>query len=123
MLKAIFKTLFSISISGSGFYTAYLYLSSIDSRNNPILLLISVTLVTIGIFLLFKIGSSDATVAAMTNADTSNIIKGPLVTDQEGLASTLAKNNKLVGQWADAATQKDKMRLLEISAAAEEQKE
>jgi hypothetical protein len=119
MFRAILKTLFSLSVSGSGLYTAYIYVSGLNSGSSPILLALSAALVTAGVYLLVRIGSSNATAAVMTNSDTSDIVKGPLVTDKEGLASTLAKNNKLVGQWADANTQKDKMRLLEISAAAE----
>ena len=110
MIKVIAKTSLGLLLCASGFYLGYLYLAN----NYTAFLLIPVVLIILaGFYVLMRAGKSDVTV-----------VKKPVIketsTNKESLTDTLLKNNELSSKWAKTVEKRDRLKLLEISAASEE---
>jgi len=116
VLKIIVKTVLGLLISAFGFFFGFLYLIKIEESFSFLFLLPAAILVIFGIYILMCAGESDATVIKKPDV--------PLVekdnTDAE-LEEIFDKNKKLSSDWAKTVEKRDRLKLLEISGAAEEQ--
>lgn len=113
MIKVISKTFLGLLISGLGFYLAYFYLTEMDKGLTPLILIPSGFLIILGVYLLIRAGKSDVTIVKKPDLNESSTVK-------KGLADTLIKNNELSSKWAKTVEKRDRLKLLEISAASEE---
>jgi hypothetical protein len=116
MLKVILKTFLGLLITALGFCLTFFYLIKIDDGCTPLLLIPAVALIIGGIYLLMRAGKSDVTVIKkpdmpLAAKDASNA----------GLEEVFNKNNQLSSQWAKTVEKRDKLKMLEISGAVEEQ--
>jgi hypothetical protein len=116
VLKIVLKTFFGLLISVFGFSLVFLYLIKIEENFSFLLLLPAVLLIIVGAYILIKAGKSDVTVIKkpdmpLVKKDNSNA----------ALEEIFDKNNKLSSEWASTVEKRDRLKLLEISGAAEEQ--
>lgn len=115
IVKVIIKTFLGLLVLLLGFYMAYYYISSLDT-SNPLILIFSLALIVVGIIILVKVGKSGETIMA-------NFKKENLQEDKsrvEERENFLEKNAKISAEWTKTVEKKDKLRTLEIAAAAEE---
>jgi hypothetical protein len=115
MIKIIFSTIAGLFITTSGFYISYLYLRSLEETTSPLLLILSLPLIAFGIFLLIIAGKSNASIAMAPDKDAENLP----IPEGDSLKQVLEQNNAMVDDWANTVSKRDKLKLLEISAAAE----
>jgi hypothetical protein len=110
MLKVLLFTFIGLASTGSGVFLSYL------SINKPFLLIPSVPLLIIGIFLIIK--ASRKNEQLLINEDTS-----PLLPPQnfDNFKNIAEKNNQIVHEWIKESENKDKLKILEIAAAVEEE--
>jgi len=113
MLSVILKTLLGLLISALGFFLGYFYLSEMEKGCTPLLLVPAFFLICLGVYILIKAGNSEETV--IKKSDMS------LAKDKAGLVDVFNKNNALSSKWAKTVEKRDRLKLLEISGAAEEQ--
>jgi hypothetical protein len=114
--KVIFNTFLGILSSTSGVYIGYLYLESLNENSRPWLLLLSLPLVALGVFLLVQASRSGAPLNIKDGETTSGM---PSTAGK--FENLLKKNNELADEWSKTVEDKDKLKILEIAAAAEEQ--
>ncbi len=113
MIKVISKTFLGLFIAGLGFYLAIFYLTEMDKGLTPLILAPSVLLIILGVYLLMRAGKSDETIVKKPDLPKNATVK-------EDLADTLLKNSELSSKWAKTVEKRDRLKLLEISAASEE---
>jgi hypothetical protein len=116
VLKIILKTFLGLLITGLGFCLAFFYLIKIDDGWTILLLIPALVLIIIGGHLLMRAGKSDATVIKKPD-----ILSSSKDISKEGLAEVFDKNSQLSSKWAKTIEKRDKLKLLQISSAAEDQ--
>jgi hypothetical protein len=114
MLQVMLKTFLGIFLLIGGFGLGYFYLTNIDNGSSALLLIPALGSVIAGIFLLMRAGKSDATVMQVPKGLDENKSE----TTQK--SNLLEKNNAMTQQWLKSVETRDKMRLLEMAANAEE---
>lgn len=112
MKNVIFKTLLGFAICICGFTIAFISMSGLKDGGSPWLILLSIPLIALGVFFIFQAGRIDI--------NKSKLEKNQPVVDSTGKESILEKNNKLVSEWIKTSEARDKLKILEIAAAAEE---
>jgi hypothetical protein len=117
VVKIILKTFLGLVVVALGFCLAFFYLIKIDDGWTILLLIPALVLIILGGYLLMRAGKSDATVIKKPIPLSSKDIS------REGLEDVFDKNNQLSSQWAKTVEKRDKLKLLQISSAAEEQAE
>jgi hypothetical protein len=110
MLKVLIFTLLGLLSSGSGIFLSYL------SINKPILLIPSVPLLVFGVILIIK--ASRKNELLLVNEDTSPLLPPENFDNFKNIAE---KNNQIVHDWIKESENKDKLKILEIAAAVEEE--
>jgi len=115
MLKVILKTFLGLLVCVLGFSFGFFYLIKIDDSWAPLLLIPTLLLVIFGGFVLMRAGKSEATV--IKKPDLSKDIT------KVGLEDVFAKNSELSSKWSKTVEKRDKLKLLQISSAAEDQAE
>jgi len=118
VLKILLKTFLGFLIAASGFFLGFLYLIKIEESYSYLFLIPGIILVIVGIYILMRAGKSDATVVKkpiMPAVSKDNL--------DAGLEEVFDKNNKLSSQWAKTVEKRDRLKLLEISGAVEEQEQ
>jgi cell division protein FtsW (lipid II flippase) len=115
IIKIILKTLLGLAVSLSGLYLAYYYVSNLDT-SSFLILIFSLVLIIAGIALLVRIGKSGETI--MANFQRSNIVEDKSETGKA--ENFIEKNAKISAEWTRTVEKKDKLKTLEIAAAAEE---
>jgi hypothetical protein len=117
VINLILKTFLGFLISILGFSLAFLYLIRMEENYSFLLLLPAVFLIILGAYLLIRTGKSDATVVKKPDM--------PLTKDASnmGLEDVFNKNNQLSSKWAKTVEKRDRLKLLEIAGAAEEQEQ
>ena len=113
MLKVILKTLLGLLISALGFCLAFYYLIEMENGCTFLILIPALILIIFGGYLLIRAGKSEATVIKKPDMS-KDIFK-------DGLEDVFNKNNQLSSQWAKTVEKRDKLKLLEITGAVEEQ--
>lgn len=113
VLKVILKTFLGLLIAALGFCLAFFYLIKINDGCTPLLLIPAIILIIVGLRLLMRAGESDATVIKKPEM--------PKDVAKEGLEDMFNKNSALSSKWAKTVEKRDRLKLLEISGAAEEQ--
>lgn len=114
-----------ILLTVGGVYTMYTYIIGLDSRANVILLIISIVAICAGVSILVIAGKSDTIIlkrVSQPELDKNPIIStpNPSSEDNPSLASKLEENNKLLKDWKKTNETKERLRMLEIQASAEE---
>lgn len=112
MKKTIIQALIGVIIVGLGVYTTYTYVGTINTGGNLILLLLSLLLISLGVYFLIRSGKSDNTVINKGLGVKTNL-------GNTGLASVLEKNNSLSSRWSKTIEKRDRLKMLEISTAAQ----
>ena len=115
MLKVLLTTLLGLFSSGSGLYLGYLYLNSLSTTSKPLLLVPSLPLTIFGIMLILR--ASQANERLLINDDQPPVVPPENVDNFKNIAQ---KNNELVSDWIKESDKRDKLKILEIAAAAEE---
>jgi len=115
IIKIILKTLLGLVVSLSGLYLAYYYVSNLDT-SSFLIIIFSLVLIIAGITLLVRIGKSGETI--MANFQRTNLAEDK---SEAGKAENfIEKNAKISAEWTRTVEKKDKLKTLEIAAAAEE---
>ena len=117
MQKVIFQAILGLTLSSSGILLAFFSLGNTTKGTNPLLLTVIVVLILAGASLLFWAGKSDATLLHKSNLDKTESDTSPKV---EGLASRLKKNNAIMSEWTKTENTRNRLKMLELSAAADE---
>ncbi len=112
MGKVLLKTCGGLFLAAAGFYIMYLYLKSLDTGSNPLLLLLSIALVSVGIFFLLRAAKSNDTVIAKPQA-TNEVAAS--TAPKRGFADMLKRNNELTSQWSKTSALRDKLKVIQIS--------
>jgi len=110
------QTFLGLLVMISGFFSAYLYTKSLNNGASPLLLIIAVLLVVLGVRILFRASRSNAT-ALNVAPDKPEDDTSPKV---ESLAGRLEKNNAIMSEWAKTENTRNRLKMLEMSAAADE---
>jgi hypothetical protein len=117
MFKVILETFLGLISSITGFYVAYLYLKSLNDSGQHLLLVIALPLIGMGIWFLVQAGKSGKTVGLASESEVPH-----LAPDAGKFESILQKNDDLAKEWGQTVDKRDKLRVLEIAAAAEDEK-
>jgi hypothetical protein len=117
MIKAFALTLFSFVLAAAGFYLGFLYLAGEEGGGKPILLIGSLPLIIVGIWLLLRSSKTNALLGLKDEVVTELAV--PINGDK--LENVIQKQNKIVEEWMKQSEDKDKLKILEIAAAAEEE--
>jgi hypothetical protein len=123
MLRVIFNSFLGILATVAGFYLAYLYLESLNQTGRPFYLLLSLPLIVFGIILLVRTSRSDESLVISTFQASGPQPDKPEKENSASLGNIMEKNNQLLNEWTKQSEKRDKMKILEIAAAAEEQEE
>lgn len=113
MLKIIAKTFLGLILSGTGFFLAFYYLIEMENGMTFLILIPAIVLIIVGAYLLLRAGKSDATVTKKLNIVNK--------VSKDGLVNVLNKNSELTSEWAKTVEKRDRLKLLQISSAEEEQ--
>jgi hypothetical protein len=123
MFRIIFNSLIGISGTGAGFYFSYLYLESLGHLGKPLYLLLGLPLIIAGIILLVRTSRQDETLVVRTFNTDPELKAADADPSSTQLDNVVEKNNRLVSDWIKESDKRDKMKILEIAAAAEEDNE
>jgi hypothetical protein len=118
VIKVIVKPFLGIAVFLSGLFLAYLYIVSIDT-SSPLIFISALALLIIGVMLLIRVGKSGETIM-VDFQKASQEENQPKAKSGENF---LEKNAKLSAEWTKTVEKKDKLKTLEIAAAAEEGRE
>jgi hypothetical protein len=97
-------------------YMAYYYVSNINTVS-PLIFVLSLVIAVAGIMLLIRVGESGKTI--MVDFREENIKESQFETGKK--ENFLEKNAKISAEWTRTVEKKDKLKTLEIAAAAEEE--
>ncbi|HSW96940.1 MAG TPA: DUF308 domain-containing protein [Candidatus Saccharimonadales bacterium] len=117
MRRVLIESALGIIFVFSGIFLIYNYLANAETRSNVLLLIASIFCTIIGVYCLYRGGKSDVTVNLKKEHSKEN---ERAVNQNSGFGSVLQKNNDLLNQWNKTMAKRDKMKMLEISGAAEE---
>ena len=119
MLRVILNAFLGILSTVGGFYLAYLYLQSLGNTGQPLFLVAALPLIVFGIILLVRTSRSDESLVISTyQVPKTDDSASPTPKKQENI---MEKNNQLLNDWIKESEKRDKMKILEIAAAAEEE--
>lgn len=118
MLMVFLKTILGLILLAAGIGMGYYYLSNIDNGASALLLIPALCIPAAGIYLLLKAGKSDATIILKPKGLTEAVKD---VTDKDG-PNLIEKNNAISEAWAKSVEKRDKMKIIEMAASAEEKK-
>jgi hypothetical protein len=113
MKRILLQTILGIFCSFSGLFLGYIFLSGLDKGGNPLLIIPSVFLTGIGVYFLLRAGKSDDTVIAKLD---EKDLQMPIT----AAAGSLQKKNEMVNHWNKTMENRDRLKLLEVSASASE---
>jgi membrane-anchored glycerophosphoryl diester phosphodiesterase (GDPDase) len=113
----LIQTAIGLILSLSGVQTIYIFITGLDKGTSILLLILALVLIGVGFFFLMKAGKSDASVFKRLK----NIKK--LKMDDTAMAEALEKNNEITSDWTKTVEKRDKLKMLEVSAAAATQTE
>lgn len=101
-----------------GIYLMYLYLTSLDTKPNILLMIFSLILMCAGIALLIIAGRSDTLI--LNKVSKPEIEENPIVpvTQEAGLEDKIEKNNAMLEDWKKTNETKQRLKLLEMEGAA-----
>lgn len=108
MKKILLETFIGIVLCGFGIYVGYLYITGINNGSNPVLLVLSIILIGVGVFSLYKASTYDDTIIQKPTVDTT--AQTPATTSK-----ILERNNQLTSQWKKTIEQRDKLKMLQIA--------
>ena len=115
MMQIILQAILGSILSVGGVYVMYLYITTINANNNIFLLIGSIVLLSVAVFLFIRAGKSDK----MFMSKMPPIKPLEDAPESATLADRLQKNNEMMGEWKKTNQTKDRLRMLEMSAAAE----
>jgi hypothetical protein len=118
VFKIILKTLVGLILTILGFCLGFYYLIEMERGCSVLVLIPAALLIVFGFILLMRAGKSDATVIKKLDIP---VVSGD--GSEEELKAVFSKNNQLSSRWAKTVENRDKLKLLQISSAAEEQSE
>jgi hypothetical protein len=122
MLRVIFNSILGILTTVAGFYLGYLYLKSLRETGQPLLLLLAFPLIIFGIVLLVRTSRSDESLVIATYQEDLKP-NSPETDVTEKVGNIMEKNNQILNDWIKESEKRDKMKILEIAAAEEEESE
>ncbi len=119
MLRVFLLTLLGLLCAGAGIYLGYNFLLSLRTTAQPLLLIASLILSVGGLTLLIKMSRLNESMILRTfdNDIPTELAPSPFVDKTE---SFIDRNNKIVSDWIRESDKRDKMKILEIAAAAQE---
>lgn len=108
MKKVLLFTLLGFGIFLAGIGVAFIYFQGSQSgTSSPFLLIPAIALGGVGVFFLFKAG----------RIDTQKVIfKDSITKEPDGL---ITKNNKLVAEWNKTNEARDRLKMIEVTSAAQ----
>lgn len=111
MKRVLFETVFGVLLFLAGFYLAYLYVKSLEGTGNYIFILLAITLVGFGGFLLYKAGQSDVSVS------TEHIDKAELekIKSEKKPVDLIKRNNDIINKWNKTEEERDRLKLLSLA--------
>jgi hypothetical protein len=113
MLKIVGLTILAVILEISGIAVLYFYFVSLTTGGNIPFLIGSILLLGGGVYLFIVAGKSDRTVVSAMPP-----IK-PLEEIGESAEERIKKNNAMMGDWVKTNETKDRLRMLELQANAE----
>jgi hypothetical protein len=121
MIRVILNTFLGILTTIAGFCVSYVYLKSLNGTSQPLLLFLAFPLVIIGIILLIRTSRTDESLVISTYQEPKN--DEPVSPPPDKRENLMEKNSQLLDNWIKESEKRDKLKLLEIAAAAEEENE
>ncbi|HSW87654.1 MAG TPA: DUF308 domain-containing protein [Candidatus Saccharimonadales bacterium] len=115
MKRVFIESILGVLFIFLGIFLIYTYFAGVETTSNQWLLLASGFCTVIGGYCLYLGGKSDLTVNLKKD---TNLPKEH--SNSQGFGNVLKKNNDLLNQWNKTIAKRDKMKMLEISGAAEE---
>jgi hypothetical protein len=124
-MKMFIMSMLGILLTVGGVYTMYVYIIGLDTRANVILLIVSILVICAGVFILVIAGKSDTII--LKRVSKPDLDKNPIITPPTpgtetpgNLANKLEENNNLLKDWKKTNETKERLRMLEMQAQAEE---
>lgn len=120
-MKMFILSLAGMGLTIGGVYILYAYILSIDTQANILFLILSLVMIGAGIVVLVLAGKADTII--LQRASKPEIPDKPAVAPlvkKEGFAGKLEENNKMLADWKKTNDTKQRLRMLEISAASDE---
>ncbi len=112
MKKIILFAFLGIVLLIAGVYMSYVYVIGIDTGANILLLILALVFLASGVYLLISSGKSDITVLNKGNGKKLDL-------NVNSFEASLEKNNQLTSKWAKTVEKRDRMKMLEITTAAQ----
>jgi hypothetical protein len=112
MMKKLLQVILGVVASVGCVASLYFYLLSLNANGNIFLLILFFALGGFSVFIFIRVNRIPKTA-------TDNLLDPSTTTPQQP-EGTLAKNNALLNDWKKTNDTKDRLRMLEIGAAAEE---
>ncbi len=116
MKLVLLRTALGLILSALGIQTIYIYVEGLNKGTSILLLFLALALIGVGVYFLTKAGKSDATVFTKLKNFRNKRIDENAVFEQ-----ALEKNNKLTEKWSKTVEKRDRLKMLEISTAAQTQ--
>lgn len=114
MRVVLLRTILGLLLSASGIQTIYIYVKGLDKGTSILLLILAIVLITSGAYLLMKAGKSDSTVFTRLKS-----FRKKKIDEAQALEQALESNKKLTDKWGKTIEKRDRLRMLEISTAAQ----
>ena len=121
MLRVIVNLLLGSASSAGGIFTGYLYLRSLDTGGGWWLLGLTPILVTVGVYLLFQASRTEDVLVVNNEGPTKPEAATVTPAAEVNFQAMLDRNQKLEADYEKTAGTRDKLKILEIAAVAEEQ--
>lgn len=110
-----------LALTLAGIYVMYVYIVSINTEANILFLFLSLGLIGGGVVLLVFAGKSDTMILKRVSRPEKYISTAMQTPPSEaGLANKLEQDNALLKDWKKTNETKERLRMLEMSAQAEE---
>jgi hypothetical protein len=116
MRFVILRTALGLLLSAAGIQAIYTYVLGLDKGISFLILLLAIILICAGTYLLMKAGKSDETVFSKLKN-----FRRKRVDEDTVLEQALQTNNKLTEKWDQTIEKRDRLKMLEISTAAQAQ--
>ena len=118
MLKVYLQTLAGLALTFAGLYIVFGFITSIVDGGNIWLLIISLPLIGLGGFILYRGGNSVATIVKK-NIYKPMDLEGDFSTNKKGMEKVVEKNKALTSEFAKTNDTRNRLKLLEAAANTE----
>jgi len=113
VIKLILGAFLGLFLIACAIATAFFYLTGLADGSSPLLFVLSIVLVSAGVYILYRAGR--------ININQANI-KVDQPVNKAKTINPLERNSQLIAEYAKTSEAADRLKVLEMSAKAEEEK-